>query len=221
MKIKIENLFLIPYSLTLIESKCRTICKEENLKLAYYNNNKLNKFIRIHKDKIPKNANKNVVYNISCRGCDVSYVGIDRQESQYQDIGTSTLHKLKYTKPIGNHGSQIVISIINSIINFNIWENIKKLGTETSLNKYLISEKSHIYITYKSSSVLIIQLKFRDALDIRKISGIQYYPALFYCLIRQPHIISIRKYIRLNKLNRVMAYFELINRMALKLIKLA
>jgi len=82
MKIKIENLFLIPYSL-IIESKCRTICKEENLKLAYYNNNKLNKFIRIHKDKLPKNVNKNVVYNISCRDCDVSYVGIDRQESQY------------------------------------------------------------------------------------------------------------------------------------------
>jgi len=36
--------------------------------------NKLNKFIKIHKDKNQHNKN-NVIYKVNCNNCDASYVG--------------------------------------------------------------------------------------------------------------------------------------------------
>jgi len=43
--------------------------------LAYRDMNKLSKFIKIYKDKLPKDSHTNVMYKINCMNCDASYVG--------------------------------------------------------------------------------------------------------------------------------------------------
>jgi len=37
--------------------------------------NKLSGLIRVHKDTLPNSSKKNVVYKITCKDCDASYVG--------------------------------------------------------------------------------------------------------------------------------------------------
>jgi len=45
------------------------------MKLAFFNLNKLRRFIKVHKDILPKESNKNVVYKIECKNCNATYVG--------------------------------------------------------------------------------------------------------------------------------------------------
>jgi len=42
--------------------------------LAFSCYNKLNKFIKVHKDVLPVSLRSNVVYQINCSDCDASYV---------------------------------------------------------------------------------------------------------------------------------------------------
>jgi len=51
--------------------KFSSICKDINIKLTFFSDNKLNRFI---KGALPKFDNKNVIYKICCKNCDVSYV---------------------------------------------------------------------------------------------------------------------------------------------------
>ena len=43
--------------------------------LHFFNLNKLNSFIKTHKDPLLNKTKKNVVYKIYCKDCDASYVG--------------------------------------------------------------------------------------------------------------------------------------------------
>ena len=47
----------------------------DHMKVLFYNINKLREFIRVHKDPLPRDKKSNVVYKISCKSCDASYVG--------------------------------------------------------------------------------------------------------------------------------------------------
>ena len=42
------------------------------MKISFFNLNKLNKFIKVHKDS-PNEKKKNIVYMINCRDCDALY----------------------------------------------------------------------------------------------------------------------------------------------------
>ena len=46
-----------------------------NVRISYSSLNKLNRFIRTHKDSLCEASNRNVVYKINCKDCDASYVG--------------------------------------------------------------------------------------------------------------------------------------------------
>ncbi|KYQ54027.1 hypothetical protein ALC60_07061, partial [Trachymyrmex zeteki] len=63
--------FLMPYN-SINAEKFITICRNENLKPAFYSNNKLNKFIKVQKDALPTISNKNMVYKIECKDCDAT-----------------------------------------------------------------------------------------------------------------------------------------------------
>ena len=57
------------------------------MKLSFFSFNKLNKFIRAHKDRLPDSSKRNVIYHIN--DCNASYVGqTDRklQTREYQNI---------------------------------------------------------------------------------------------------------------------------------------
>jgi len=42
--------------------------------IGYHCLNKLNMFVKTHKDKEQLSSNNNVIYKISCKDCDASYV---------------------------------------------------------------------------------------------------------------------------------------------------
>ena len=44
--------------------------------------NKLNKFIKIHKDKNQHDNSNNVIYKVNCNNCDASYVGQTKKQLQ-------------------------------------------------------------------------------------------------------------------------------------------
>jgi len=112
--------------------------------LAFYRINKLNNFIKIHKDPLPIFSHFKVIYKINCFYCDVSYVGqirrllknrIDEHKNHIRrnttQISVITEHRLKYSR------------------DFN-WDNVIILN-QAHFNKRLISEM--IYIKKQSENL--------------------------------------------------------------------
>ncbi|KYN14004.1 2-hydroxyacylsphingosine 1-beta-galactosyltransferase [Trachymyrmex cornetzi] len=101
-----------------------------NLKPAFFSKNKLNKFIKVQKDVLPKNSNKNVVYKIECKKCDATYVGqICRK--LYTRIAEHRNH-INW-----NTNSQSVITDYRLEYNHEFdWKNVKILGSEKTLRGY-------------------------------------------------------------------------------------
>jgi len=60
----------------IISKKFKNIIKNLNIKLSFYlsNLNKLEGIIKAQKDLLPNYSKKNVVYKISYKNCDTTYV---------------------------------------------------------------------------------------------------------------------------------------------------
>jgi len=99
--------------------------------------NELGNIIRPHKDRLPVEHHKNVVYKIFCKDCDASYVG---------QTGRKLMIRIKEHK---NHirrsttRSVITDHRLNDNHEFD-WDNVKILNNERYLSKRLISEMLHI-----------------------------------------------------------------------------
>ena len=65
--------FFIPY-VEDISNKFKNIINEICHRVSFFNLNKLNQFIKIHKDSL-NDLKRNVVSKINCCDCDASYVG--------------------------------------------------------------------------------------------------------------------------------------------------
>lgn len=62
--------------MTNISEKIKNFFKNDpTIQIAYTGVNKLSKFIKVLKDKLPIMSHMNVVYKIDCKDCDASYVG--------------------------------------------------------------------------------------------------------------------------------------------------
>jgi len=60
-------------------------------KCHFFSLNKLNKFIKAHKDRLPNSSKRNVIYRINSNDCDASYVGQTNRKlqiSEHQNIRT-------------------------------------------------------------------------------------------------------------------------------------
>jgi len=66
--------FTIPF-IGSLSHKFRNVTKDLEASISYYSMNKLRNIIRPQKDRLPKQHHRNVVYKISCKDCDASYVG--------------------------------------------------------------------------------------------------------------------------------------------------
>ncbi|EFN74754.1 hypothetical protein EAG_01936, partial [Camponotus floridanus] len=66
--------FVLPFYSN-ISDKFNKITRNTNIKVAFFSENKLNIFIKTHKDPIPKLDNNNVVYGINCLNCEAMYIG--------------------------------------------------------------------------------------------------------------------------------------------------
>jgi len=130
--------FTIPY-VSCIATKFIQFFKNISFcKLSFSCLNKLNKFIKVHKDLLSTSSRSNVVYKIECSNCDASYVGQTKRLLKDR-IGEHRNHIKKnscQTSVITNHR-------INSNHEFE-WNNVRVLDEETNYKKRLISEMIHI-----------------------------------------------------------------------------
>jgi len=67
--------------------------------MGYFSLHKLGRIIKAQKDTLPTGLNKNVVYRLNCKNCDVSYVGQTKRR-----LNTRTLeHKKDINKKTSNY----------------------------------------------------------------------------------------------------------------------
>ena len=64
--------FTVPFVRGIAEKLSRL--NSERMRISFYSTNKLREFIRMHKDSLPHDKKSNIVYKISCKSCDASYV---------------------------------------------------------------------------------------------------------------------------------------------------
>ncbi|KYN09092.1 hypothetical protein ALC57_18803 [Trachymyrmex cornetzi] len=68
------NWFTIPY-IEGFSDKFKNTVNGKDFRLSYFSINKMNNFIKVHKDPLPKESKRNVVYKIKCNDYDSTYVG--------------------------------------------------------------------------------------------------------------------------------------------------
>jgi len=100
--------------------------------------NSLGRFIKVHKDTNNLHSNNNVVYKISCKDCDASYVGQTKRQLKTRIKEHCNNYKLLSSNP-----SVITEHMLNYSHAFD-WNNVKILDTEANYFKRLVSEILHI-----------------------------------------------------------------------------
>jgi hypothetical protein len=105
-----------------------------NVQLSYFSLNKLNKYIKVHKDTLLELSHRKVVYKINCNDCEASYVG----QTGRQLLTRVKEHNSHIRRNGGGH-SVLTDHRLEHNHDFN-WKDVKILDQEPSLNKRLISE---------------------------------------------------------------------------------
>ncbi|KYM97367.1 hypothetical protein ALC62_11972 [Cyphomyrmex costatus] len=100
--------------------------------------NKLNLFIKTHKDPVPRGKKRNVVYKINCNQCEVSYVG---QTGRRLDTRIAE-HKKHINSKSSTH-SVITDHRLQFGHDFD-WDNCEILDVERFYNKRLTAKMIYI-----------------------------------------------------------------------------
>ncbi|KYN27889.1 hypothetical protein ALC57_02707, partial [Trachymyrmex cornetzi] len=127
-----------------ISDKFRDIIKDLNMNLALFSRNKLNCFIKTHKDPLPIMSKKNVVYRINCNDCDDSYVGQTKRT-----VKTRTMEHRNDIRKNSNNHSVSTEHRLNCNNNFD-WDNIEIMDNERFLYKRRIAEMVYIQLQKNS-----------------------------------------------------------------------
>jgi len=114
------------------------ISKEHKFNTIFTINNKLSNIIKTRKDKIDKMNCPNVVYKITCKDCDASYVGQTKRQLHTR----LKEHKMDINKKSGIN-SVISLHQLNNSHSFD-WENVEILDKEHSYYNRITSEMIHI-----------------------------------------------------------------------------
>jgi len=120
-------------------------CLSQHIKKSFKNTeftpgyaclNRLDRFIKLHKDTTDHNSKNNIIYKIMCKDCDASYVGQTKR---------------KLNTRISEHKRNIKqsnLSVVSRhIIDMNHdmdWNDVRILDCESNYYKRLISETIHI-----------------------------------------------------------------------------
>ena len=124
-----------PYIKSLTEHLIKTF-KLTDFTPGYICYNKLNRFIKLHKDPTEHNLNNNIIYKINCNNCDASYVG--------QIKRTLKTRINKHKRNIKQFNITVVSQhIIDSNHSMN-WDEVQILDHESNYYKRLISESIYI-----------------------------------------------------------------------------
>jgi len=131
--------FTVPYFPNISE-KFSNFIKGSNVRLSFFSLNKLERIIRVQKDRIEALSKKNVVYMISCSDCDATYVGQTKRKLSTRVTEHRNQINQKTTK----------LSVISEHrLNHNHeidWKNVKILDNERFYWKRIISEMLNIQL---------------------------------------------------------------------------
>jgi len=130
--------FTIPYVSCIAEKFIHYFKRITFSKLAFTCYNKLNKFIKVHKDVLPVLSRSSVVYKINCSDCNASYVGQTKRT-----LNTRVNEHKSHIRRNPVQSSVITDHRKKSKHEFD-WDNVKILDVESNYNKRLISEMIHI-----------------------------------------------------------------------------
>ncbi|KYN35752.1 hypothetical protein ALC56_09903 [Trachymyrmex septentrionalis] len=124
-------------------NKFRGFINNISMKLSFFSFNKLNKFIRAHKDRLPDSSKRNVVYRINCNDyiithCDSIYV----RQTERQLKTRISQHRSHINRNTTTH-SVITDHRLHHCHDF-CWKNVKILENERNYNKRFVSEMINI-----------------------------------------------------------------------------
>jgi len=91
--------FVIPFIKKVTEKFKNNISSGLKSKLAFFSLNKLGRIIKAQKNTLPTECKKNVVYKLSCKDCDDTYVGQTKRKFNTR----VTEHKNDINKNTGKH----------------------------------------------------------------------------------------------------------------------
>ncbi|XP_070169669.1 uncharacterized protein [Polyergus mexicanus] len=135
--------FNIPY-IPLFSEQFRPVVRDLQTKISYTGLNKLKKFIRVQKDRLHNEMRNNVVYKITCKNCNASYVG---QTSRLLKTRIAE-HKNHIRKNTAQHS---VITDHRPNNHEFAWDEVEVLDEERIYGKRLMSEM--IFITRQTNSL--------------------------------------------------------------------
>lgn len=111
-----------------------------NIKLSYRPINKIVQFVHNMKEKIEIKRKKDVVYEISCKKCDLVYVG---HTSMW--VERRLYHHKSNAKPTAKTGTALSAHLLRNLHEAD-WEGVKVLHTESKIEKRRILESMYIYM---------------------------------------------------------------------------
>ncbi|XP_018361286.1 PREDICTED: uncharacterized protein LOC108760014 [Trachymyrmex cornetzi] len=134
---ELRQLMVIPY-VNSISNKVSKSINKANYMIGYRCLNKLNRFIKVQKDKNEQENNNNVIYKIDCKNCEASYVGQTKRQLKTRIKEHKNNFKLDQSKHsvITNHMNE-------NNHEFN-WDAVNILDFESNYRKRNISEMIHI-----------------------------------------------------------------------------
>jgi len=117
-----------------ISEKFKSITNGAVSRLSFFSTNKLNSLIKVHKGPLRKPSNMNVVYKISCKTCDASYMGQTCRQLKTR----ISEHKNHVSRNTSTH-SVITEHRLQFKHDFD-WEGVEILDVERNFSKHLILE---------------------------------------------------------------------------------
>jgi len=132
-----KKILVLPYVQPLSEFISSNINKSK-ASIGFRCLNKLSRFIRVQKDRDCASFKNNVVYKISCKNCDATYVGQTKRQLRTR----IREHKNNLKQDQSKH-SVITEHIIKYNHSFD-WDNTKILDCESKFYKRITSEMIHI-----------------------------------------------------------------------------
>jgi len=148
--IKKKN-FVISYIRNILEITASLINKS-NLKVDFKSLNKINKFVRVHKDQTEHTHKKNVVYKIHCKDCDVSYVGQTKRQlrTRVKEHRDNIIELNDNIIKLNESKHSVIPEHMLSCNHSFHRDKVKILDTELNYNKRLILEMLHIKEQFNS-----------------------------------------------------------------------
>lgn len=129
---------IIPYINNLSHSISKFCKQRVGISIAYRSLNKLNKFIKVAKNQLEIEQNRNVVYKIKCANCNAIYVGQTKRKLKTR----ISEHKLQINRQV-NNVSVVTEHRLHIGHDFNQC-NSQIVDIEHSYHKQIISEMVHI-----------------------------------------------------------------------------